>query len=297
MTDHSTLASVAEKQIPQVSIGMPVYNGEKFIREALDSLLAQTFTNFELIISDNSSTDRTEDICREYSDRDIRIIYIRQIENIGAAANFKYVLDRSTAEYFMWAAADDVRSTDYIYVNLEFLSKNIDYVASTSRTSFKNDLSTCTMVGTYGTNVTAEKRLSTYLGRIHANEYFYSIYRTNILKLNPYITNDFFASDWAVVIHTILSGGMNCTDRGFVILGDNGLSRSGNIFRHYRRRKMHWIMPMLELNLIILKEINSMRLLSRCFIMLNLVFLNMKVAKINLLTECKNILYKIFNLY
>ncbi len=92
---------------PQVSIGMPVYNGEPFIREALDSLLAQTFTNFELIISDNGSTDATEAICKEYAEKDVRIRYVRQGENRGAVANFWFVLNEAVGEYFMWAAADD----------------------------------------------------------------------------------------------------------------------------------------------------------------------------------------------
>ena len=114
MTDHPTLASAAEKQIPQVSIGMPVFNGEKFICEALDSLLAQTFTDFELIISDNASTDGTEAICGEYAAKDSRIRYVRQAENLGPAANFKYVLDVAVGEYFMWAAADDLWAPNFI---------------------------------------------------------------------------------------------------------------------------------------------------------------------------------------
>ena len=92
---------------PKVSIGMPVYNGEKYIREALDSLLAQTFTDFELIISDNCSTDNTDSICKEYALKDSRIKYIRQLKNIGPTANFKFVLQKAKADYFMWAAHDD----------------------------------------------------------------------------------------------------------------------------------------------------------------------------------------------
>ena len=93
--------------IPKVSIGMPVYNGEPFICKALDSLLAQTFTDFELIISDNASIDKTEQICREYAAKDKRIRYIRQEINRGAMPNFQYVLDEAVGEYFMWAAHDD----------------------------------------------------------------------------------------------------------------------------------------------------------------------------------------------
>lgn len=99
---------------PKVSIGMPVYNGEPFIKEALDSLLTQTFTDFELIISDNASTDGTEAICREYAAKDKRIRYIRQTENRGATANFQFVLDEAVGEYFMWAAHDDRWTKDYL---------------------------------------------------------------------------------------------------------------------------------------------------------------------------------------
>lgn len=99
---------------PKVSIGMPVYNGSPFIREALDSLLNQTFTDFELIISDNASTDETESICREYAAKDPRIRYVRQPENRGALLNFQFVLDEAVGEYFMWAAADDMWSSEWI---------------------------------------------------------------------------------------------------------------------------------------------------------------------------------------
>lgn len=115
-TDHSSLESMPTDtpSVPQVSIGMPVYNGEPFIREALDSLLAQTFTDFELIISDNASTDGTEAICRDYAAKDKRIRYVRQAENCGGEANFQFVLDEALGEYFMWAAADDVWDRQWI---------------------------------------------------------------------------------------------------------------------------------------------------------------------------------------
>jgi len=112
------------KHIPQVSIGMPVYNGEKFIREALDSLLAQTFTDFELIISDNASIDGTEAICREYAVRDARIRYERQASNLGATANFKFVLDEAIGTYFMWAANDDIWSKEWLEAMCRNIKKN-----------------------------------------------------------------------------------------------------------------------------------------------------------------------------
>jgi len=114
----------SQDHIPKVSIGMPVYNGEKFIRKALDSLLAQTFTNFELIISDNASTDATGRICQQYSARDQRLQYIRQPLNRGPKANFQFVLDKAQAEYFMWAAADDWWHQNFILKCKEVLDHN-----------------------------------------------------------------------------------------------------------------------------------------------------------------------------
>lgn len=101
--------------VPKVSIGMPVYNGALFIRDALDSLLLQTFTDFELIISDNASTDATGAICREYAADDSRIRYVRQPATQRAVENFLVVLDKAVGTYFMWAAADDYcRDNSYL---------------------------------------------------------------------------------------------------------------------------------------------------------------------------------------
>jgi glycosyltransferase involved in cell wall biosynthesis len=111
-------------KVPQVSIGMPVYNGAKFIREALNSLLMQTFANFELIISDNASTDETETICREYAAKDERIRYVRQAYNLGPVTNFEFVLNEAVCEFFMWAAADDVWDKRWIDALLPISTDN-----------------------------------------------------------------------------------------------------------------------------------------------------------------------------
>ena len=109
---------------PLVSIGLPVFNGERFLRKALDSLLAQEFADFEIIISDNASTDMTGKICKEYTARDSRIRYIRQTENMGGIFNFNFVLREAHGEYFMWAAADDQWATDFIHSLVVGLENN-----------------------------------------------------------------------------------------------------------------------------------------------------------------------------
>lgn len=97
-----------------VSIGLPVRNGATFIAEAIESILAQTFPDFELIISDNASTDATPEICRSYAAADRRIRFFRQETNIGAAPNFNLVFHRSSGKYFKWAAHDDLIRPTYL---------------------------------------------------------------------------------------------------------------------------------------------------------------------------------------
>jgi glycosyltransferase involved in cell wall biosynthesis len=86
---------------------MPVYNGERFVRQALESILVQDYENFELIISDNASTDTTGNICQRYADRDARIRYVRNETNLGASPNHKRVFEMARGDYFKWAAHDD----------------------------------------------------------------------------------------------------------------------------------------------------------------------------------------------
>lgn len=92
---------------PTVSIGLPVFNGANYLHRAVQSLLAQTHNDFELIISDNASTDETEAICRELAQTDNRIRYHRNETNIGAAGNYNHVFKLARGKYFKWAAHDD----------------------------------------------------------------------------------------------------------------------------------------------------------------------------------------------
>ncbi|MGH9962626.1 MAG: glycosyltransferase family 2 protein, partial [Pyrinomonadaceae bacterium] len=101
-------------QIPRVTIGIPVFNGANYLAQAIDSILAQTWGNFELIISDNASTDETQEICRSYEARDQRIRYIRNEHNIGAAGNFNKLFSLARGRYFKWAAHDDVCAPEYL---------------------------------------------------------------------------------------------------------------------------------------------------------------------------------------
>ena len=115
---------------PKLTIGMPVYNGELFIKRAIESILAQTFTDFELIISDNASTDSTQEICQNFSKKDNRIRIFKQEKNIGVHRNFYFLLSQAKGEYFAWTAVDDYLDKDFMEKNLKVLESHDSIVSS-----------------------------------------------------------------------------------------------------------------------------------------------------------------------
>ncbi len=119
---------------PRVSVCLPVYNGGKYLRVAIDSILAQTFSDFELIISDNASTDQTEEICKEYADRDPRIRYYRHARNRGGSWNFNHTVELARGEYLKWASHDDVLAPRFLEACVEALDRAPGAVLASPRT-------------------------------------------------------------------------------------------------------------------------------------------------------------------
>ena len=118
---------------PKLTIGMPVYNGELFIKKAIESILDQTFTDFELIMSNNSSSDSTEKICQDFIDKDNRIQIHTQKKNIGIHRNFNFLLSKAKGEYFAWAAVDDYLDNDFMEKNLKILESDKSVVSSVGK--------------------------------------------------------------------------------------------------------------------------------------------------------------------
>jgi glycosyltransferase involved in cell wall biosynthesis len=101
-------------QAPRVSIGLPVRDGARYLRGTLDAIRAQTFTDFELIVADNASTDGTEAICRAHAAADSRVRYVRHATNLGVARNFNLTFEHARGRYFKWAADDDVIAPEFL---------------------------------------------------------------------------------------------------------------------------------------------------------------------------------------
>jgi len=173
---------------PKISIGVPVYNGQGHLAQALDSLLAQNFSDFELLISDNGSTDQTQGICREYALKDPRVKYYRNETNQGPYWNFNHVFHLASADYFMWAAHDDYWEPFYLQACLEILDRSETVVlAGTSCDCISAESSQIILtdrgVTTLGLKAAARfkrYKLALHTGR-NINALFYGIYRRGVL--------------------------------------------------------------------------------------------------------------------
>lgn len=106
--DPGVSGTIATHGAPVVTLGMPIYNGAQYLEASLDSLLAQTFGDFEIVISDNGSEDRTEEICRRYAAADARVRYVRHDVNRGASWNHNFVINEARGRFFRWHHADDL---------------------------------------------------------------------------------------------------------------------------------------------------------------------------------------------
>ena len=211
---------------PIVSIGLPVYNGEDFLKYALDSLLSQTFRDFELIISDNASTDNTPKICQEYVLRDKRIRYIRQNNNMGALWNFNFVLKQSNKEYFIWVSADDKLHPEFLEKNIDILEKNKNVVCSIgdviysdvvnyefkSNNETKKTFRQRYVKSTYGTY---ESKVRTYLKFFQASM-MYGLYRRDKLQKSITINKIFLAFDLSIILNVLKYGDFHVIDENLL---------------------------------------------------------------------------------
>jgi glycosyltransferase involved in cell wall biosynthesis len=231
----------------KLSIGLPVYNGEKFIRKCIDSLLAQTFTNFELIISDNASTDNTSKICQEYLKKDKRIRYICQESNIGLHQNFDFVLEQAKNEFFMWIGVDDYILPNYAKKNMDILISNSNVVGSVSKinqynlseykidnvdSKFFNFMKILRFYfrkrGVLSISGTYSQKVRTYLNNSTC-QIIYGIFRTDKLR-KSIISSLFLGLDWAEMLNILKFGDIHIVNEVLMYEFERGRSSDGIIY-------------------------------------------------------------------
>jgi len=173
--------SESKKNRPQVSIGLPVYNGEKYLREAVDSILAQSYRDFELIIADNASTDRTQNICLEYASKDHRIRYQRNERNLGSSMNHNLVFNMAVGEYFRWAGHDDIIDRGFLLKCVEVLDRDQDIVLCMPATIIIDESGRYSKEYTFEADASSPKphqRFKDFVFKNKSGSYAYGLIRT-----------------------------------------------------------------------------------------------------------------------
>jgi len=237
MSDSSHIKST------KVSVGLPVYNGGKFIQRRLDSILNQTFTDFELIISDNASNDATSKICQEYIKKDKKIRYFRQNKNIGIVQNWNFVLQQAKYEYFVWASVDDLWHPNFLEKNIKILSSKKNVVCSIGNISefdsqssnfysIKNNSNTTSImkklrnifrkINMHTLSGSYEEKIKDYLNSYMCNV-IYGVFRTDELR-KSYVVEEIGAYDWATNLNILKFGDVHVIDEILLKKYQGGLS-------------------------------------------------------------------------
>lgn len=179
----------------KLSIGLPIYNGERYLEETLNSILSQTYSNYELIISDNASNDKTQDICQSYALKDCRIRYYRNRENIGAVRNFYKVFNLASSEYFKWIADDDVYAPEFLQKCIDVLDHNPSVILCFTKTIIIDEQSRLvknlnTLVDT--TSTKPFERFYSLIRYERLGVQMYGVIRSSALKMMKVYSNNKF---------------------------------------------------------------------------------------------------------
>ncbi|RPI27471.1 MAG: glycosyltransferase family 2 protein [Chloroflexota bacterium] len=196
---------------PILTVGLPVYNGQRYLATALDSIQGQSFTDFELVISDNGSTDATREICADYAARDPRLRYVRFDRNMGAARNYNRVAVMARGKYFRWASHDDVVDHKYFECCVEELEAHPNAVLCYPRTLIIDENGEPVRMYDDGMdlrNPEAVERFEEYLNiyrKPHSCNAVFGIMRTHVLKKTPLI-GSYVSSDMILLGELVLNG-------------------------------------------------------------------------------------------
>jgi glycosyltransferase involved in cell wall biosynthesis len=260
-----------------ITIGMPIFNGGETLERAVNSILNQTYQDFELIISDNCSNDLTFEICQKYVKTDKRISYFRQAKNIGASANFLFVLEKASSKYFMWAAADDFRTADFLVENIQFLENNPTFVASTTPNYIEGQENSNLNLITFAIQGDLPEKYWQFFNNCwKSHGIFYSVIRTDVLKACNIIGQTFIAVDWVINLYLISRGNIYRTKQGLAIFGAKGISSRTNFYRIHRTHAIEILIPFYFLSYHALKLSKEFSFKDKVRLLIVLLKLNLK---------------------
>lgn len=230
--------------LDKVTVGLPVFNGEQFIKKRIQSILDQTYSNFELIISDNASTDSTPQICKDFAKMDNRIKFIRHEKNNGAIWNFTFLLNQAKTDYFVWASVDDIWHPEFLEKNIQELNSNNEIVGSISKVKYfeiehpdskseKIDLKFRKFIKKIRVNLKPRDVISlsgSYDEKVKLClkksrlQVLYGIFRTDVLR-KSIVKEKFLGNDLCVILNILKHGDFHVTNDILLEYSDAGTSK------------------------------------------------------------------------
>lgn len=202
---------------PLVSVCIPTFNRIEKLKIAIKKLQEQTYSNLEIIVSDNCSTDNTENICKELQKEDCKIKYFRQLNNIGPTANFEFAKKQVTGKYFLWHGDDDYLDKEYIKTCINELEKDSSYILVSGLAAYryfgKGDITHYGNVIQPNSN-NSILRVIKYLWNVQENSIFCGAYR--VCELNENYMPNILAGDWIWMSQVLLRGKAKVIDNIYV---------------------------------------------------------------------------------
>ena len=241
---------------PLVTVGIPVFNGEKFMKRRLDSILNQTYQNFQILISDNESSDLTSKICGDYQKKENKIKYYRQQKNLGFVKNFNYLIKNTQTKYFVMAAVDDLWEPTFLEENIKILESNEKIVGSIGEVNYFGNISNKNnppkiveklkkIIRKQDVN-TLEKHVRSVSGeynqkvdkylRFNQGSFVHGLYRTKELQKNI-ILGPLMSWDLAFILNILKFGDLHVIEQVLLHKFTGGLS-SGGIINIYKRHEI-----------------------------------------------------------
>jgi glycosyltransferase involved in cell wall biosynthesis len=192
---------------PRLTIGLPVYNGKNYVGEAIEALLGQTFEDYELIISDNASTDGTADICQQYAKQDARIRYVRQPRNIGIAPNHNFIVTEARGELVKWASHDDLYARDMMERCVQALDEHPHVVLAHPWTAMIDGSGQVTAAIEYPLNTSSPSAPERFRSTLFANggDDTGGVIRTEVMRRTTML-NSFHHADRTITTELALQG-------------------------------------------------------------------------------------------
>lgn len=269
------------KSNEKISIGLGIYNEEKFVSRMIESILSQSHENFELIISDDCSTDNTIQICKNYEKLDERIRLFKQEKNLGVVKNLQFLLNKSKYDFFIYLAGDDIISENYLADNLQNLLNNPGASCSAGCHIWEDqDIQKDKVC--FELKGSLYQRLNYFLSNsFNATAMNYALYKTEVMKKCPDLSFKFLGHDWKIMTNALKFGNFLRAQNTLITLGRGGISSAPEFMKSEENKNIEKFLPLFEFSSYFTKSFllnNQIGFMSKLILSFKLIKLNLHLS-------------------